>query len=36
MEIPDPQTLRSDATEAKRMLANPLASTAWQDWELVD
>jgi hypothetical protein len=36
MEAPDPQTLDLDATAAKRMLANPSASTAWQDWELVD
>lgn len=36
MEVADPKTRDSDATEAKRMLANPSASTAWQDWELVD
>lgn len=36
MEVPDPQTLRSDATEAKRKLAGPSASTAWEDWELVE
>ena len=36
MAAPDPQTLDLDATKAKRMLAKPSASTAWQDWELVD
>jgi hypothetical protein len=36
IEVPDPQTQNSDAVAAKRMLADPSASTAWQDWELVD
>lgn len=34
--IADPQTRKKDATEARRMLANPSAASAWQEWELVE
>jgi hypothetical protein len=36
LEDEGPQIRASDAAEAKRLLANPTASTAWQNWELVD